>query len=230
MKHMERFKKLCKLGLRLEWIDKDPSVNFQLHFDKVERHYLTEAELLTLETAILERETHKIARDIFVFSCYTGLAYCDVYSLTHEHIVLGIDGNKWISTQREKTAAKVRVSLLDKALAIIERYRNHPKCEQTGKLLPVYSNQKMNQYIKEVVEKLELEKHLTFHIARHTFATTVTLSNGVPIETVSKLLGHTKIATTQIYARVIEKKVSEDMIKLRNNLNVKELQLKQSHN
>ena len=135
------------------------------------------------------------------------------------HIVLGIDGSKWISTRREKTATKVRVPLLDAALRIIEKYKNHPRCVQTQKLLPVYSNQKMNQYIKEVTKKLEIEKHLTFHIARHTFATTVTLSNGVPIETVSKLLGHTKIATTQIYARVIERKVSDDMNILRDKLN-----------
>lgn len=211
MKHIERFKKLCKLGVKLEWLEKDPAINYQLHFDKVERDYLTEEELNILETSILEKQTHKIARDIFVFSCYTGLAYCDVFSLTQEHIVLGIDGDKWISTQREKTATKVRVPLLDTALTIIEKYKDYPKCVEAGKLLPVYSNQKINQYIKEVTKKLKIEKHLTFHIARHTFATTITLSNGVPIETVSKLLGHTKIATTQIYARVIERKVSEDI-------------------
>lgn len=218
MKHIERFKKLCKLGVKLEWLEKDPAANYQLHFDKVERDYLTEEELNILETSKLEKQTHKIARDIFVFSCYTGLAYCDVFSLTKDNIMFGIDGNKWLMTQREKTATKVSVPLLDTALAIIEKYKNHPKCIQTNKLLPVYSNQKMNQYIKEVAEKLEIEKHLTFHIARHTFATTVTLSNGVPIETVSKLLGHTKIATTQIYARVVEKKISDDMEILKNRL------------
>lgn len=222
MKHLERFKKLCKLGVKLEWLEKDPSINYQLHFDKVERGYLTDDELNILETATLDRQTHKIARDVFVFSCYTGLAYCDVFALTKEHIVLGIDGNKWISTQREKTSTKVRIPLLDTALTIIEKYRNHPKCIQTEKLLPVYSNQKMNQYIKEVTEELKIEKHLTFHIARHTFATTVTLSNGVPIETVSKLLGHTKIATTQIYAKVIERKVSEDITALKNILSSKQ--------
>lgn len=109
MKHIERFKKLCKLGVKLEWLEKDPAINYQLHFDKVERDYLTEEELNTLDTSTLEKQTHKIARDIFVFSCYTGLAYCDVFSLTQEHIVLGIDGNKWLMTQREKTAIKVRV-------------------------------------------------------------------------------------------------------------------------
>ncbi len=211
MKHIERFKKLCKFGLKLEWLKKDPAANYQLHFNKVERGYLTEEELYTLETATLEKQTHKTARDIFVFSCYTGLAYCDVFALTQENIVLGVDGNKWINTQREKTTTKVRVPLLETALSIIDKYKNNPKCRYTGKLLPVYSNQKMNQYIKEIADLCDIKKNLTFHIARHTFATTVTLSNGVPIETVSKLLGHTKIATTQIYARVIERKVSNDM-------------------
>ncbi|KJD31118.1 integrase [Tamlana nanhaiensis] len=219
MKHIERFKKLCKFGLKLEWLEKDPAINFQLHFDEVERDYLTEEELNILETAILERQSHKVARDIFVFSCYTGLAYCDVYALAQEHIVLGIDGNQWISTQREKTATKVRVPLLDKALTIIKKYKSCPKCIQSGKLLPVYSNQKMNQYIKKVAKKLKIKKNLSFLIARHTFATTVTLSNGVPIETVSKLLGHTKISTTQIYARVIKQKVSDDMLMLKQKIN-----------
>ncbi|WP_421151385.1 site-specific integrase [Seonamhaeicola sp. NFXS20] len=104
-------------------------------------------------------------------------------------------------TQREKTATKVRVPLLNATLRIIEKYHEHPKCIQIGKLLPVYSNIKMNQYIKEVNKKLKIEKHLTFHIARHTFATTVTLSNGVPIETVSKLLGHTKLSTPELFKR-----------------------------
>lgn len=221
MKHMERFKKLCKLGLKLEWLEKDPSVNYQLHFDKVERDYLTEEELHVLETETLSKHSHKIARDIFVFSCYTGLAYCDVYSLTKDNIAFGIDGNKWLMTQREKTATKVRVPLLDAAIAIIEKYTGNPKCIQTGKLLPVYSNQKMNKYIKEVAKELKIEKHLTFHIARHTFATTVTLSNGVPIETVSKLLGHSKLSTTQIYARVVEQKISEDMNSLRQKIETK---------
>ncbi len=129
MKHIERFKKLCKLGMKLEWLEKDPAINYQLHFEKVERDFLTEEELNTLENSILEKETHKIAKDIFVFSCYTGLAYCDVFLLTQENIVLGIDGNKWLMTKREKTVTKVHVPLLDSALIIIEKYAKHPKCD-----------------------------------------------------------------------------------------------------
>ncbi|MCB0465131.1 MAG: site-specific integrase [Flavobacteriaceae bacterium] len=219
MKHMERLKKLFKLALRLEWIDKDPSANYQLKFDRTERGYLTEEELKTLEEGELEKPSHQMTRDIFVFACYTGLSYADVKNLESSNIIIGIDGSKWISTQREKTSTAVRVPILDKAKEIMDKYADNPKSIYANKLLPVYSNQKMNQYIKEVCTKLEIQKDLTFHVARHTFATTVTLSNGVPIETVSKLLGHTKIATTQIYARVIERKVSEDMQFLRKKLN-----------
>jgi site-specific recombinase XerD len=150
------------------------------------------------------------------------LSYADVRNLESNNIIIGIDGSKWISTQREKTSTAVRVPILDKAMEILNKYKEHPKSIYTNRLLPVYSNQKMNQYIREVCVKLELKKHLSFHIARHTFATTVTLSNGVPIETVSKLLGHTKIATTQIYAKVIERKVSNDMQQLSSLLKAKQ--------
>ena len=220
MKHMERLKKLLKLGLRLEWLDKDPSANYQLRFERTERGFLSQEDLEVLEEAELQKPTHQIARDIFIFACYTGLSYADVRKLEANNIIIGIDGSKWISTQREKTATPVRVPILDKARDIIVKYQDHPKCLDTGKILPVYSNQKMNQYIQEVCSKINLPKYLSFHIARHTFATTVTLSNGVPIETVSKLLGHTKISTTQIYARVIERKVSQDMEALKKILNI----------
>ncbi|PZD76816.1 site-specific integrase [Mesonia sp. K7] len=218
MKHMERLKKLCHFGYKLEWIDKNPSKSYQLRFEKTQRQMLTKEELEILTTSVLDKQTHQIARDIYVFACYTGLAYGDVYNLTNNNIVIGIDGEKWISTQREKTSTKVMVPLLDRAKSIIKKYKDYPRLEDTQKLLPVYSNQKMNKYIKEVTAILKINKHLTFHTARHTFATTVTLSNGVPIETVSKLLGHNKISTTQIYAKVIETKISEDMSILKQKL------------
>ena len=131
---------------------------------------------------------------------------------------MGIDGNLWLSTQRRKTGVQERVPLLPIAVKIIERYKNHEYCKRNNKLLPVNSNQRYNAYLQEIGIICNIKKKLTTHIARHTFATTVTLANGVPIETVSAMLGHTSIKTTQIYAKVLEKKVSEDMNQLRSKL------------
>ncbi|WP_339145004.1 site-specific integrase, partial [Croceitalea sp. MTPC5] len=137
-------------------------------------------------------------------------------------ILFGIDGNQWIHTKRAKTDEPVKIPLLPMAKDILERYREEMML--TGELLPVYSNQKTNQTLKEIAKACGIHKNITFHTARHTFATTVTLSNGVPIETVSKLLGHTKISTTQIYARVLQKKVGEDMQDLMNLFETKKKQ------
>jgi integrase len=124
-----------------------------------------------------------------------------------EQFVLGIDGNYWLHTKREKTSKVVKIPLLPKAKVIIEIYADGMKYDASGKLLPVFSNQKMNSYLKVITKACGIHKNITFHSARHTFATTITLSNGVPIETMSKMLGHTQLTTTQIYARVLEKKV-----------------------
>lgn len=220
MKHLERLKKMMNLALRLEWIEKDPFVRFSLKFTKHQRSFLSKSELEILETSHLEKETHRKTRDVFVFACYTGLSYIDVKLLSDDHIVRGIDGDYWIFTKREKNDEVVKIPLLDKALAIIKKYDQSPN-HKPERLLPIFSNQKVNKYLKEIAVILKIKKRLTFHAARHTFATTVTLSNGVPIETVSKLLGHTKLSTTQIYARVIEQKVSADMRSLRSKLNNK---------
>ncbi len=150
------------------------------------------------------------------------MAYIDVIQLTPQNILLGIDGNYWIKTVREKTDTSVSVPILPKAAAIIEKYKNNPRAIAEGCLFPTISNQKLNSYLKEVGDLCGIQSHLTFHLARHTFATSVTLSNGVPIETVSKMLGHTTIRTAQIYAKVIEQKVSQDMKLLRDKLETNE--------
>lgn len=126
-----------------------------------------------------------------------------------------MDGEQWIFTSRQKTDTSSRIPLLPVALEILNRYQDHPQCENKGLLLPVLSNQKMNAYLKEIADLSDVLKHLTFHLARHTFATTVTLSNNVPIETVSKMLGHTNIKTTQHYAKILDLKVSQDMAQLK---------------
>ncbi|MNF97684.1 Tyrosine recombinase XerD [compost metagenome] len=160
----------------------------------------------------IERLRH--VRDMFLFSCYTGLSYIELAELTPNKIVTGIDGGLWISTSRAKTDTGVRVPLLPQAIELMEKYRDDPRALNNGTVFPVISNQRMNGYLKEIADLSGITKTLTFHIARHTFATTVTLSNGVPIESVSKMLGHTSIRTTQIYAKVVEQKLSEDMRKL----------------
>ena len=155
---------------------------------------------------------------MFVFSCYTGLAYIDAVNLPSSSVRTGIDGQLWIYTTREKTNTPLQIPVLPKALELIEKYKDSPRSLYSGTIFPLISNQKLNSYLKELADLCGIEKHLTFHLARHTFATTVTLRNGVPIETVSKLLGHKSISTTQIYAKVVENKVGEDMGLLKNKL------------
>ena len=211
MKHLERLMKMVNLALRLEWLAKDPFRNYKLNFHKTERSYLSERELRLIEETTFSGAGYERVKDVFLFSCYTGLSYIDVKELKSQQLVLGIDGNLWIHTKREKTNEIVKIPLLPNAKEIIEKYRKDTRPDVLGKLLPVYSNQKTNSYLKVIAKTCGVHKHITFHTARHTFATTVTLSNGVPIETVSKMLGHTKLTTTQIYARVLERKVGEDM-------------------
>ena len=218
MKHIERLRKVVNLAIKNEWLDKEPFMKFKPSFIPHNREFLTEEELNTIEAKNFSIPRLQLVKDLFVFSCYTGLAYIDAYNLTPHNINVGIDGGYWLTFSRKKTDRPVRVPLLPKALEIIEKYKTHPLSIVNGKLLPVYSNQKLNGYLKEIADLCSIQKPLTFHIARHTFATTVTLTNGVPIESVSSMLGHTSIKTTQIYAKVIQKKVSEDMRALRDKL------------
>src|SRR5690606_20195521 len=149
----------------------------------------------------------KVSKDLFVFSCYTGLSYVEVKQLRPKNIVIGIDGDEWIDVIRQKTKTSVKVPLLDEAKTIYLKSQDHPMANIAGQVFPVPANVTLNRDIKDLADLAEVKKHLTFHVARHTFATTVTLLNGVPMETVSKLLGHTKLSTTKRYSRVIEQKI-----------------------
>jgi integrase len=220
-KYIKNIKKIIKECVAKNWLDKDPFMAYKVKAKKTEREFLTEEELRTIQEREFEIERLSQVRDIFIFSCYTGLAYIDIYNLSPNQIALGIDGEKWIFTSRQKTGTPSRIPLLPPALAILDKYANHPMTVNRKKLLPVPSNQKLNAYLKEIAAICKIPKELTFHAARHTFATTVTLTNGVPIETVSKMLGHTKLQTTQIYARILDKKVSGDMQTLRDKLKPK---------
>jgi site-specific recombinase XerD len=222
MKHIQRLRKMVTLAYKMEWIDKDPFIKFKPTYIKNEREFLREDELQTIIEKEFKIERLALVKDLFIFSCYTGLSYIDVMNLIEDNIAIGIDGNRWLITNRQKTHNKVKIPLLPIAEELIIKYQGHIKTKKTKTLFPNISNQKLNAYLKEIADLSGIRKNLTFHIARHTFATTITLSNGVPIETVSKLLGHSKIATTQIYAKVIERKVSEDMNLLRNIIAKKE--------
>ena len=211
MKHLERFKKMVNLAIKLEWIVKNPFSQFQLKFDKYDRQYLSERELNLIENTFFNNDRLERVKDCFIFSCYTGLSYVDVKELTLNKITRGIDNKYWIITKREKTNETVKVPLLPVALEIINKYKIISGNTDLKTLHPLCSNQKTNGYLKEIAKACGIYKNITFHVARHTFATTVMLSNGVPLETVSKLLGHTKLSTTQIYARVLEHKISEDI-------------------
>jgi site-specific recombinase XerD len=218
MKHLERLRKMVNLAIKNEWLDKDPFHKFKLKYEKKDRGYLTQDELHRLEEKDFQVERLNQTRDIFVFSCYTGLSYAEVFDLKPEHIVIGLDGERWIRGQRKKSKEWFSVPLLPQALAIIEHYKNDTMAQAHGKVLPVFTNQKTNAYLKEIAHMCRISKNLTYHLARHTFATTVTLANGVPIESVSKMLGHTSLRTTQIYARVVEQKLSQDMKALKSKL------------
>jgi site-specific recombinase XerD len=215
MTHLIRLKKMLNLAISLDWIGKNPFFGYRIKIRHEARQYLDKKDLSVLEAKEFALPRLDYVRDLFVFCCYTGLAYIDAISLNQSNIVVGIDNGLWIKTKRNKTLVAVNTPLLPKAAAILKKYENDQRAISNGTLFPLLSNQKMNSYLKEIADLCLIDKNLTSHIARHTFATTVTLSNNVPIETVSKMLGHTKIGTTQIYAKVIEQKVSDDMEALR---------------
>ena len=228
IKYIRNFGKIVKQCYINGWLEKDPFLNYKGKVKEVERTYLTELEIEVLLIKNFKINRLELVRDIFLFSCFTGLAYIDVHNLTKSNIIIGIDGEKWISTHRQKTESASKIPILPVTQMIIDKYENHPQCHNEDKLLPILSNQKMNAYLKEIAAICEIEKELTFHIARHTFATTITLTNGVPIESVSKMLGHKNLRTTQHYAKVLDRKVSEDMKLLKDKFIFKETTLKKS--
>lgn len=211
VKYIKNFHKIINICLANGWLTKDPFANYKAKVKEVIREFLTEQEIQSLMEKEFDSERLELVRDIFVFSCFTGLAYIDVKQLTKDNIVLGIDGDKWINKNRQKTDTNSKIPLLPTAQYIMDKYSDYPVNKNKSTILPILSNQKMNAYLKEIATVCGINKELTFHIARHTFATTVTLSNGVPIETVSKMLGHTNLKTTQHYAKILDKKISEDM-------------------
>jgi site-specific recombinase XerD len=221
IKYIANFRKIVNRCIRIGWIEKDPFVLFRMTKKEVIPEFLTEHEIQKIALKRFASERINQVRDIFLFCCYTGLAFADVKKLKVSEIGIGIDGNKWIFTHRQKTDTSSRIPLLPFALEILDQYKDHPICINTGKVLPVLCNQKYNEYLKEIANLCAISKNLTTHTARHTFATTVTLSNGVPIESVSKMLGHKNLKTTQHYAKVLDRKLSDDMNTLKDKMNFK---------
>ena len=213
-KTMKTFKTITLLGQKMGVLLHDPFMNHRFHIEPVNRGFLTDEEILLIANKDLGISRLELVRDIFIFSCFTGLAYIDVSNLTPDHIVT-LGNKQWIMTQRQKTSVETNVLLLDIPKAIIAKYGG--KTYRNGKLFPMLTNQKTNSYLKEIADICGIKKNLTFHLARHTFAT-MSLSKGVPMESVSKMLGHTNIRTTQIYARITNKKIEHDMEELADKL------------
>lgn len=214
-KCMKFFKQVINKAIRAGLITVDPFNGYKISIERVDRGFLSEDDLTKMMSKTFASKRLEQVRDIFIFACFTGLAYIDLANLRVDNIQKMFDGRLWIVTHRQKTNTKVTVPLLPPALKILKKYEGE---FVDGKILPIITNQKMNCYLKEISEICGIEKNLTFHLARHTFATTMTLGKGVPIETVSKMLGHTNVQTTQIYARITNDKISKDMNWLSQNL------------
>ena len=215
MKTILKFKSVYQVAIDNGWAQRNPFASFKFRYEHTERGYLTMEELTILVQKAMPSKRLEHIRDVFVFSCFTGLAYCDARALTREHIITGSNNRPWLRTHRQKTSTPVDVPLLDVPLQILAKYEG---CSGNDRLLPIPANQKCNDYLKEIAAICGIEKQLTFHLARHTFATTVTQTNGVPIESVSKMLGHRSLKTTQIYAKIVNDKLAEDMTNLSTRL------------
>lgn len=215
VKYITNFKKIIRIAYAHDWINKDPFLNWKGKLKIVNREFLSQEEIEKIASKEINIDRLDLVRDIFLFSCFTGLAYADVKKLKESDIVIGIDSKRWIKTKRIKTETHSNIPLLEIPEYIIAKYARHPNIVNSNKVIPILSNQKMNSYLKEIADACNISKNLTFHLARHTFATTVTLTNGVSIESVSKMLGHKSLRTTQHYAKILDKKVSDDMQAIR---------------
>ena len=221
LKYIKNLGKIIRICLSNGWIIKNPFVNYKGKIKTVNRVYLTEEEVQRMADKSFDIDRLSQVRDVFLFCCFTGLAYVDIKKLKISEITKGVDGGLWIFTNRQKTDTRSAIPLLPTATQLIKKYSNHPLCINKDMPLPVPSNQKMNGYLKEIAAMCGIDKILTSHIARHTFATTITLSNGVSIETVSKMLGHSSIKQTQHYAKILDLKVSADMLLLKQKLELR---------
>lgn len=218
IKHLKIFKKIIRIALINDWLQKDPFASVKFRQDEVHVEFLTMYELNNLIEKSMPCKRLEQIRDIFVFCCFTGLAFVDVKGLQSEHIINGNNGEMWIRKPRVKTNNMCNIPLLKIPKMLLEKYAKDKGCELRGQLLPVPTNQKMNAYLKEVADLCGISKILTTHCARHTFATSVTLANKVTMENVAKMLGHSSTRMTQHYAKVLDQSILEDMMNVDNKL------------
>ncbi|MBC7485860.1 MAG: tyrosine-type recombinase/integrase [Cytophagaceae bacterium] len=209
-KYIKKTKQFITEAKKRGLVKFNPIADFSCKYQQPDRDYLEMYELNTIYKHVFGKRLTEV-RDVYLFCCFTGFAYKDVEQLSRDNLFIGLDGALWVKKNRQKTNNKEAVPLMPIAAEIITKYKNDPYCIINNCLLPVDSNQKYNAYLKEIANICDIKINLTTHTARHTFATTVTLENDVPLETVSKMLGHKSIKTTQIYAKITQRKVSNNM-------------------
>ncbi|WP_026707074.1 site-specific integrase [Flavobacterium frigidarium] len=219
LKYIANFKKIVLRAIDNEVILKDPFKNFKAKKSKIIKKPLSTQELYELERHYFSTDRLNVVRDVFVFQCYTGLAYIDVYQLKKTDIKVGVDKQSWIMSERQKTGSATNVPLLPQALKIIDKYKDHPLCIQRGTVLPVASNQKMNEYLKEIALLCAFPFTLNTHMARRTFGRTVTLQTNVPINVVKEMLGHSSVKQTEAYAITEQVTVGREMALLNKRIN-----------
>lgn len=220
IRYMKCLKKITNLARANDWMAKDPFLGIRFHEKEVVREFLTMDELQTIYHKEFPLERLTLVRDVFIFAAFTGLAFIDVQQLAPEHIVRDNNENLWIRKPRQKTKNMCNIPLLDIPLEILRKYADHPTCRKKGVLLPVPCNQKMNSYLKEIADICMIRKNLTTHCARHSYATSVCLANGVSLENVAKMLGHSNIKMTQHYARVLDSSILRDMMQVERAISI----------
>ncbi len=208
--------RLINISMDYEWIKQNPFAGCKIETKKTDRIKLDQKEINTLVNKEFSVDRLSVVRDVFVFCCYTGLAHTDVKILSPKHITVDVNGEKWIEIKRGKTNELCLIPILPQAELILNKYSNHPVCSSKGLLLPVSANQNMNAYLKEIADLSGINKHLTTHIARHTFCTTICLNAGISLEAIQKAVGHANIRTTQVYAKMNKVGMSSEFAKLKN--------------
>lgn len=213
--YMMPLRRMITIAQNNGWLNRDPFVEYSISPEDSDRGYLTKEEIKKLINAPIIKKKHELVRDLFIFCCFTGLSFRDLKNLTTDNLQTSFDGHEWIITKRQKTKVQSNIRLLDVALRIIEKYKGIAK---DNRVFPVPSYANLRDNITLIVQACGIKKHVTWHMSRHTYATEICLTNGMPIETLSKTLGHTNISTTQIYAKITNEKVSHDMEALSHKL------------